>query len=139
METSFAPVANNPSVGPVPPHLGRTLGDFGISDIEVLKMDIEGAELEVIDSLDDNFFRGVRQMTIEFHDFLGYASTLEVNRRIDRLADIGFRELYWSACRNTGDVLLVNSRCMGKLRHIYEQEAVRRIRAVGRLWRRVGS
>jgi len=117
-------------------HLGTTLGDFGISDIEVLKMDIEGAELEVIDSLDDRFFRGVRQITIEFHDFLGYASTLEVNQRIDRLADIGFRELYWSSRRNTADVLLVNSRCLGPLRHLYEQEAVRRIRAVGRKLRR---
>src|SRR5579862_673232 len=117
-------------------HLGTTLGEFGIADIEVLKMDIEGAELEVIDSLDDKFFRGVRQMTIEFHDFLGYASTFEVNQRIQRLADIGFRELYWSSRRNTADVLLVNSRCLGPLRHLYEQEAVRRMRAGGRKLRR---
>jgi FkbM family methyltransferase len=42
-------------------------GELGIPEIEVLKLDIEGAELEVIHSLDDEFFRRISQITVEFH------------------------------------------------------------------------
>ena len=44
-------------------------------------MDIEGAEREVIDFLEDEFLRNISQITIEFHDFLGYATTQEVFER----------------------------------------------------------
>jgi FkbM family methyltransferase len=117
-------------------HLGRLMSDLRVTWIEVLKMDIEGAELEVLDSLNDHFFHNVGQVTIEFHDFLGYSSTKEVEERIRRIIDIGFREMYWSRRRNTGDVLLVNKRRMGPLRHAYEQQIIRRVRAAGRLWLR---
>jgi FkbM family methyltransferase len=113
-------------------HLGRLLLELGISEIEVLKMDIEGAEVEVIDSLPDKFFHKVGQLTIEFHDALGYSSRKEVVDRINRIINIGFLELYWSRCRNTGDVLLVNQRRMGPVRFFYEQEVVRRLRAARR-------
>jgi hypothetical protein len=101
----------------------------------VLKMDIEGAELEVLDSLNDEFFAEIGQLTIEFHDFLGYATTEDVVSRVDRIVSLGFWELYWSRRRNTGDVLLVNRRRMGRLRYLHEQEAVRRLRAAVRRWR----
>jgi len=120
-------------------HLAGIAGELGISDIEVLKLDIEGAELEVIDSLDDEFFRRISQITVEFHDFLGYATTQEVFERIERLKNIGFWELYWSRRRNTGDVLLVNRRRLGRIRYLYEQQIIRRLRAFVRLWRRQRS
>src|SRR5262245_2833710 len=66
-------------------HLGRLLFELGVAEIEVLKLDIEGAELEVIDSLSDDFFHSVGQLTIEFHDFLGYLSQKEVAERIRRI------------------------------------------------------
>jgi FkbM family methyltransferase len=113
-------------------HLGRLLLEFGVAEIEVLKLDIEGAELEVIDSLSDDFFHNVGQLTIEFHDFLGYASPKDVADRISRIVAIGFLELYWSRYRNTGDVLLVNRRRMGSLRYAYEQGLVRLVRAARR-------
>jgi Methyltransferase FkbM domain len=117
-------------------HLGRTVKELGITQIEVLKMDIEGAELEVIDSLDDEFFRNIGQITIEFHDFLGYATAQAVAQRVTRLINIGFYEFFWSRRRNNGDVLLVNSQRVNKVRHIYEQAIVRRARAGARMWRR---
>ena len=116
---------------------GRTLSgllaEAGLSnDIEVLKLDIEGAELGVIDSMPDELMSRIGQITIEFHDFLGYHSTAEVERRIDRIAAVGFRELFWSHARNTGDVLLVNDRRLGLLRHSLEQALIRPARALGR-------
>ncbi len=120
---------------------GRTLpgllADAGIGgDIEVLKLDIEGAELGVIDSMPNDLIGRIGQITIEFHDFLGYHSTAEVERRVDRIAALGFRELYWSRRRNTADVLLVNARRLGPVRHALEQSAVRYARALGRAFRR---
>jgi FkbM family methyltransferase len=118
-------------------HLGRTVKELGITQIEVLKMDIEGAELEVIDSLEDEFFRNIGQITIEFHDFLGYATAQAVEQRVTRLINIGFREFFWSRRRNNGDVLLVNSQRVSTVRHIYEQAIVRRAKAGARMWRRL--
>jgi hypothetical protein len=47
-------------------------------------MDIEGAEIEVIDSLDDDLIEGVGQWTIEFHDFMGLTSVSDVERCVER-------------------------------------------------------
>jgi FkbM family methyltransferase len=38
--------------------------------LELLKMDIEGAELDVIETTDPNIFQKCKQITIEFHSFL---------------------------------------------------------------------
>jgi FkbM family methyltransferase len=109
------------------------LADAGVDGpIEVLKLDIEGAELEVIDSLADELISRIGQITIEFHDFLGYHSKEEVERRVARIARLGFRELFWSKSRNTGDVLLVNAERLGPVRHVFEQSLVRPVRAAGR-------
>ena len=109
------------------------LAEAGVDgSIEVLKLDIEGAELEVIDSLPDDLLLRIGQITIEFHDFLGYHTTAEVESRISRIVRLGFRELFWSRERNTGDVLLVNAERLSSVRHVYEQSLVRPIRAAGR-------
>ena len=45
---------------------------FGLQKqiIDVLKIDIEGAELELIDSMDEDDLNKITQITIEFHDWL---------------------------------------------------------------------
>jgi FkbM family methyltransferase len=116
---------------------GRTLAslisDAGITgQIEVLKLDIEGAELSVIDSLPDDLILRIGQITVEFHDFLGYHTTQEAEQRIDRITALGFRELYWGRRRNMTDVLLINGRRLGPLRHVIEQSVVRPVRALAR-------
>jgi FkbM family methyltransferase len=110
------------------------------SEIEVLKLDIEGAELDVIDSLPDHLIRRIGQITVEFHDILGLYPAAEAKWRIARIARLGFRELYWSRARFTGDVLLVNGRRLGPFRHAVEQGLVRPARAAQRaLVRRLGA
>ena len=114
--------------------LSNLLSDAGVSgNIEVLKLDIEGAELDVIESMPDELIMRFGQITVEFHDVLGYHSTEQVEQRIGRIASLGFRELFWSRRRNTGDVLLVNPKRLGPVRHIVEQSIVRPVRAAGRL------
>ena len=41
--------------------------EFQIDRIDLLKLDIEGAEISVIDSLDETLSRKISQLTVEFH------------------------------------------------------------------------
>jgi FkbM family methyltransferase len=78
---------------------GRRLGDFLSGEvagrtIDLVKMDIEGVEIEVIASLDDDLIRRVGPWTIEFHDFMGKLSVCDVKQCVERIARLGFHELF---------------------------------------------
>lgn len=120
---------------------GRNLQEFLHSELphhnfDVVKMDIEGAEIEVLASLDDNLIKQVGQWTIEFHDELGLSSRSSVLNCIKRIADLGFYELFWSRRRNTADVLLVSKKRLGFERYLSEQYMVRLARAGARAMKR---
>ena len=74
---------------------GKTLEQFcrdaRVPSIDVLKMDIEGAEIGVIDACSDELLRRIGQITVEFHDHAGLVSKAEVRRVIRRLHGLGFR------------------------------------------------
>jgi FkbM family methyltransferase len=71
-----------------------TLEEFasgqGLGGIDVLKMDIEGSEVEVLDSCSDEFLGRVGQLTVELHDFTGQVTQAEVDRILARLEGLGF-------------------------------------------------
>lgn len=73
--------------------------------------------------------KGVGQWTIEFHDFMGTLSESDVQRRMERIAGLGFHELFWSKKRNNADVLLVNKNQLSPRRFMVEQHIVRPVRA----------
>lgn len=80
----------------------------GVRHLDLVKMDIEGAELmALLDSSDQTLLR-VAQITIEFHDFCGLLSRHDVERIRDRFRALGFREFRFS--RSNMDVLFVNTR-----------------------------
>jgi FkbM family methyltransferase len=117
---------------------GRQLEEFLVHEVagrtvDLVKMDIEGAEIEVIASLGDDLIKRVGQWTIEFHDFRGMMSVSEVERCVERIAGLGFYELFWSRHRNNADVLLVNKNRFPRRRYIIEHHIVRRARAGIRL------
>jgi FkbM family methyltransferase len=121
---------------------GRQFGDFLAHEVvdksvDLVKMDIEGAEIEVIASLDDDLIKQVGQWTIEFHDFIGMMSVSDVERCVERIAGLGFHELFWSKRRNNADVLLVNKNRFPLRRYIIEQHIVRPARAGIRLANRL--
>ena len=70
--------------------LPSLMNELGWSGIDLLKADIEGAEIELLASCSDDFLKkNVRQLTIEFHDFCGFVPVKKVRESIDRLRDIG--------------------------------------------------
>lgn len=101
------PSANSVSVDAV--QLDAFLESQGVAEIGLLKLDIEGAELDVIDSLEPSFWQRVRQVTCEFHEFLDPSSLPRVERCLQHLEAMGFYWINFSR-HNYGDVLLLNRR-----------------------------
>jgi len=66
------------------------LAKLGGKQVDVLKVDIEGFELELLTSLDRRILDRVNQLNVEFHESLGIGSTKQVVAIIERLRSFGF-------------------------------------------------
>jgi len=77
----------------------------------VLKIDIEGAELEMLLGTPESVLRRCDQITVEFHDFMDRSQAVDVRACIHRLRSFGFRPF---RCRilNHSDMLFVHERCL---------------------------
>ena len=97
---------------------GITLETFlkknNINMVDLLKIDIEGAEELLFRSTSDETLLRIKQITIEFHDFIeGSISTEEVQNIIKRLELLGFYLLPFSYIfldMATCDFLFINTR-----------------------------
>lgn len=120
----------------------RSLESFctenGIPRVDLLKLDIEGAELDVLERGSPEFFSRVDQITCEFHDFLDNQQLPRIKAVIERMRRLGFiviRMSYWTY----GDMLMINrrSRAIGPWAsslirvHKYAAGARRLIRRIG--------
>jgi FkbM family methyltransferase len=80
----------------------------GVSQVDLLKVDIEGSELDMFDSVADSTLLKIPQITVEFHDFIDKSS--RVRARVEntkrRLGKMGFAVVPFS--RNNTDVLFIN-------------------------------
>jgi FkbM family methyltransferase len=72
--------------------LAELLAQSGREECDVLKLDIEGAEYEVLDALcQSGAIRRARQLLIEFHHHCTEHTLEDTRRRIDRVEASGFR------------------------------------------------
>ncbi len=74
---------------------GRKLESFlkelGVPVIDLIKIDIEGAEIAALDAATDDTLRKIKQITVEFHDFIPELKISSgVHRIIRRLESLGF-------------------------------------------------
>lgn len=95
---------------------GVTLNSFmsanNIDEIALLKIDIEGAEISLIDSLSDEFLKRLPQITVEFHDFIESLNIEnDVIRIKKRLSKLGFAILIFEVPNK--DVLFINLELVG--------------------------
>jgi FkbM family methyltransferase len=63
---------------------------LGIGTIDILKVDIEGVEVETLQKCSDAFLQNIVQMTVEFHDFNGLVKPEPLAALIRRLEGLGF-------------------------------------------------
>lgn len=78
-----------------------------IQNIDLLKLDVEGAEIGVLESLSIGFLSKVGQITVEFHDFIQKSELPDIRKVIDRLKKAGFFYIRFSHYDHS-DVLFVN-------------------------------
>jgi hypothetical protein len=90
-----------------------TLDDFvrslSLTRIDLLKVDIEGAEIEVLQNASREVLSMCDQICVEFHDFLDPASITDIRCAIRRLRLLGFGAFRCSVL-NRSDILFVHRR-----------------------------
>jgi FkbM family methyltransferase len=91
--------------------LTSLLQEIGWDQIDLLKLDIEGAEVEVLDSLDRVALSRIAQLTVEFHSAPQFCFDLgpQVEQCLERLAKVGFVVVDFTFPSRV-DVLLVNTK-----------------------------
>ncbi|MFN4902065.1 MAG: FkbM family methyltransferase [Ignavibacteria bacterium] len=83
---------------------------FEIKKIDLLKMDIEGAEIDVFRGMSDKLLQSIPQITVEFHDFIPEMQLeREVIECINRMKSLGFACIVFSRYTHF-DVLFLNTR-----------------------------
>lgn len=108
-----------------------------IDRIDLLKIDIEGAEIGMFDDCTDEELRSIGQITVEFHAFLFPEQQAAVSRIRRRMADIGFWVLPFSL--DSTDVLFLNRRTgVSSLAIPYLRTFVRYGRGIARRLRSLG-
>lgn len=109
-----------------------------VSSIDLLKMDIEGAEIDVFHGMDDELLKSITQITVEFHDFIPEMNMeQDVLKVIQRLKSIGFACIVFSR-KSHFDVLFLNTAiCSGYI--IWGARITKYIHGFGRVLKRLLS
>lgn len=101
--------------------LADLLERLNLARVDILKLDVEGAEVPILMSAPDDLLMASEQVTVEFHDFHGFTPRSQCEDVIRRMESLGFRTI--SVLRETyGDVLFVNRdriRLLGQLHAKY--------------------
>lgn len=77
-------------------------------EVDILKVDIEGSEIAVFESLSDQELSYFRQITVEFHEFLDDDLRQATYRALSRFSSIGFKIIVTSTEKFSEVLLLRN-------------------------------
>ncbi|MGB0574824.1 MAG: FkbM family methyltransferase [Alphaproteobacteria bacterium] len=90
---------------------GITLKSFiehiGADIIDLAKIDIESAEIAMFDATDDETLQSIKQISIEFHDFMDSKLIEPVQQVLRRKNTLGFQTFVFTR-KFHGDVLFIN-------------------------------
>jgi FkbM family methyltransferase len=88
--------------------LAGLLEQMRVEYVDLLKVDIEGAEIEMFDAMPDSIAPAFGQLTVEFHDFCG-VPVAAIERVSKRLGKLGYAAIKFSR-HSYGNVWFVNTR-----------------------------
>ena len=80
-----------------------------VRPLDLLKMDIEGAEIELLNTCPPSILRQIRQISVEFHDHCDLTPASEVSSTLAHLHKLGFFSVHgdhdtWLINRNLCDI-----------------------------------
>jgi FkbM family methyltransferase len=107
--------------------------------VDLVKVDIEGAELEMFGTAPDWLLRSVDQFTVEYHDFLDQTHRPHVDETHRRLESLGFQRLNISWARNLDVIYLGPSQRLSRTDAAWALVRYRYLRGLARLSRRALS
>lgn len=110
-----------------------------IPRVDLLKVDIEGAEIRLFQSLPDQLLVQIGQIAVEFHELMGHTDVGEIRSLMRRMDDLGFA-VFKMSFSHYADVLFVNRRLAGATRGrlLLVKLVSRNARVARRLLRRIG-
>jgi hypothetical protein len=112
----------------------------GVARVDLVKLDIEGAEFAMFEAARDETLSRIGQLTVEFHDFLDPSLEPACRAIIERLERLGFASLRFTR-RYHGDMLFLNRRLLdissGQM--AWYRHVVRPARGVGRILSRIAG
>lgn len=114
--------------------------ELALERIDLLKVDIEGAEIPMLDAADDDFLRRIGQISIEFHDHCGLTPIESVHRACERLRRLGFVQIKLSK-RSYMTLLFINGsrHRVSRLERFYIQHVANNVGGAMRLLMRLAS
>lgn len=77
-----------------------------VGEPSMVKMDIEGSEINILPYLKKDDVLGLRQLTVEFHEWLGMYEQWKVDECVDNMVSLGFTMMRFSP-DDWSDVLFV--------------------------------
>lgn len=88
-----------------------TFGDFlerlEVERVDLLKVDVEGVELDLLGRVEPDLLERVDQLSVEFHDAAGMGSREEIQACISRVEGFGF-EVLKGSFKDHSDVLFAH-------------------------------
>ena len=111
---------------------------FNLDHLDLLKLDVEGAEFDVLRETPAEVLDCVGQITVEFHDFLpAWQGMSDVEGIRMRLEMLGFLCCRFSF-RTNGDVLFINTRIhqLSAMQRVYLQRIARLVERMKAWWAR---
>jgi FkbM family methyltransferase len=70
--------------------LDEIIKENDITEIDLLKIDIEGSEYELLNNIQDETYSKINQITVEFHDFLNEDLIPKTKEIIEKLSKLGY-------------------------------------------------
>jgi FkbM family methyltransferase len=68
--------------------------DYQLEKIDLLKMDIEGAEWSILEEFDKAWYNKIDQITVEFHDFIKPEMRRRTKKLVKKMKALGYRHKY---------------------------------------------
>jgi FkbM family methyltransferase len=110
--------------------LEQVLSERGIERVDLLKVDIEGAEVGVVLNSPEAVLRRIDQITMEFHDFCGLVTPEQFAAVVGRLEELGFDGLRFGGDNMNWLFVRRGAPGVGSLRRYYLKHVVRNARRV---------